>query len=59
MNDHIVDRLVTPGQAADHTRPYWSALRARSIAFWLMKRPARGSPRSHDPSDSPGRLIHR
>jgi len=43
MNDHIRDRLVTPGQAADRTRPYWSALRARSIAFWLIKRPARGS----------------
>lgn len=41
------------------TRVYWPALRAKSMAYWLKKRPAPGSPRPHDPSDSPGRLIHR
>jgi hypothetical protein len=45
----------------DHVRTgtYWPALRARSIAYWFTKLPTGGSPRLHDPSDSPGRLIHR
>ena len=38
---------------------YEPAFRCRSTTYWFTKVPAGGSPLSHVPSDSPGRLIHR
>ena len=43
----------------NHDGGNYPALLASSIANWFTKLPAGGSPRLHDPSDSPGRLIHR
>lgn len=59
------DRVVGGAMGIDQSqnraaeRDYMPALLAMSMAYWLTKVPAGGSPLPHDPSDSPGRLIHK
>src|SRR6185437_14846031 len=59
VNHRHISTKVVDVSAATGERRYWPALRASSMAYWFTKRPAPGSPRPHDPSDSPGRLTHR